>query len=242
MTTSARAFVLKQAEDGEPVRWDQGTIEMRVAYGAPCGPSRSELDAALEIAVEAWRIDLMIPDIVIVDGAPPPDWGYQPAYYGEGNGIYVLCGDWPFDHSHAVTIATSTPEGRMLDADVLIDGTQMLSLLPEGGAPVNDHDLASVLTHEMGHVLGLDESDRANATMWPTTMPGDTRQRTLAADDENGALALYEGSSARLEHYTCAASPTSGGGAGPWGLITLLAAWRLRRRRGAQFSPSTESE
>jgi hypothetical protein len=120
----------------------------------------------------------------------------------------------------------------MLDADVVIDGTQMLSLLSPGGDMVNDHDLASVLTHEMGHVLGLQESDRPNATMWPTTMPGDTRQRTLAADDENGALALYEGSSARLEHYTCAASPTSRGAFGPWAFIAILAARRIRRRRG----------
>ncbi len=232
-STPAQAFVLKRADSGATVRWEEGTVWMRVASGAACGPSPAEIASALEIAVEAWRIDLLVPDVVIEDGEPPPQYGYQPSFAGEGNGVYVLCDAWPFDETLAVTVATYAPDGRMLDADIVINGRQMLALLPEGGAPVNDHDLASVLTHEMGHVLGLDESDQPNATMWPTTAPGDTSQRTLSADDEQGVLAIYGDGAARLASYGCAVSRASSTRASSlfvWVLV-LAGAWAWRRRR-----------
>jgi hypothetical protein len=213
---------------------------MRISVGARCGPNDRDIQAAMEIAVEAWRVDLSVPDVVIAPGAPPADYGYVPPYE-DGNGVYVAC-SWPFEPALAVTVATHTPDGQMLDADIVINGRQMLALLEEGAAPSNDHDLASVLAHEMGHVLGLDESNRPAATMWPTTMTGDTRQRTLAPDDEAGVLALYEDANIRLETYGCAVSRPSNRGA-PLLLGELLfavaAALGVRRRRRRRRESAT---
>lgn len=52
-------------------------------------------------------------------------------------------------------------------------------------------DLASVVTHEAGHFLGLDHSFAPGATMASGYVPGSTAQRTLSEDDEAGICATY---------------------------------------------------
>jgi hypothetical protein len=50
------------------------------------------------------------------------------------------------------------------------------------------------MTHEAGHSLGLDESDtHPEATMWPLVSPGETHQRSLSEDDEQGVITNYAG-------------------------------------------------
>src|SRR5688572_24681862 len=51
--------------------------------------------------------------------------------------------------------------------------------------------LEDVLTHELGHSLGLSHSSDGTATMYPTVAWCSMSPRTLAADDIAGAQALY---------------------------------------------------
>lgn len=55
----------------------------------------------------------------------------------------------------------------------------------------NADDVQGVLTHEIGHLLGMAHSDVPEATMWPYTWYGDTSRRTLEQDDILGVSALY---------------------------------------------------
>ncbi len=190
----ARGFVLKRTESGANVRWFQSDVQLHVDTTSPCGPTPAEVRQALQIATDAWRGFEGVPDVVVVPGRPPEAVGYDPREVN-GNGVYVLC-DWPFGDALAVTVSThETGSGRLLDADIAINGERELALLDEADAAGDRrYDLASVLTHEVGHVLGLDESDVRSATMWAKTSRGDTRQRTLEPDDEEGVFALYEAS------------------------------------------------
>lgn len=56
---------------------------------------------------------------------------------------------------------------------------------------VDGVDLASVLTHELGHALGLDHSSNTEATMYHSYSNGETKKRSLHTDDLNGLAYLY---------------------------------------------------
>lgn len=56
--------------------------------------------------------------------------------------------------------------------------------------PQSGYDAQSVLTHELGHVLGLGESKDVQATMFGTMFKDETKKRSLEQDDINGLNAL----------------------------------------------------
>jgi hypothetical protein len=67
------------------------------------------------------------------------------------------------------------------------------------GAPSGGEDIQGVVTHELGHALGLGHSQSGNcsgsctthATMCPVICGNGTDQRTIAADDAAGLEAIY---------------------------------------------------
>src|SRR5262249_37809968 len=58
----------------------------------------------------------------------------------------------------------------------------------------NKFDVQSVLTHEIGHVLGLDHSALVSSVMVPFGVPSQLDQRTLAYDDVAGVMEIYPNS------------------------------------------------
>lgn len=190
--------------------------------------------SALSMATDAWRGLPGVPRIMVSDEAAP---GYQIAE--RTNGVYFM-NPWPFPKEQlAVTVSTYASNGRMIGADVLINGETDYALLADGEDHIgmHQHDLGAVLTHEMGHVLGLDESpDDDTATMWPYIRAGEVHQRTLAEDDEQGVIEAYAGA-APAEAAGCgqasvvgarhAAQPVAAVG---W-LLTAVAFVVARRRR-----------
>jgi len=92
-------------------------------------------------------------------------------------------------------------DGHTLDADMVANDrdffwsttTPNLTPAPPGQISV---DMQSVVTHEYGHVLGLDHTSVANCTMIPFII-GDTSQRSLELDDRAGESTIYPESAAR---------------------------------------------
>jgi hypothetical protein len=228
----ASAYLLKTTKTGHRVRWSSPVITLRVDEKLEKLYGRGVVDSAIGIAVEAWRGLPNVPDILI-SSEPAP--GYQTEQ--RTNGIYLMS-PWPFAREQlAVTVSTYDLDGRMIGADILVNGDSDYALLNDGGdqPSMGHHDIAAVLTHEMGHVLGLDESpDDQAATMWPYIRGGDVHQRTLSEDDEQGVIEAYHDVTFETVNHGCTQASVLGArpdSASCLQLSALLfaAAWIMRR-------------
>jgi hypothetical protein len=148
----------------------------------------------------------------------------------------------------------SKTTGEILDADLEIfdDNTPF--------AGPSAFDLASVLTHESGHLLGLAHSEDAEATMFASASPGEVNKRTLASDDAQAVCAAYPPNGTRVTSAGtipatacnlqpglasacspsvrggCSLAPRTGEGAASLALVVAACALALRRKRAPQRS------
>jgi MYXO-CTERM domain-containing protein len=239
VSSSAHACTINTTEVGKRIRWSTETIglQMDSEFENYLGPG--EAYAALAMGFEAWRGLPRVPDMMIMPGTPAT-LGHHDGH--PTNGIYLLR-DWPYDAAKlAVTVVTYEMDtGRLLDADIVVNGKANFALLPEP-TPAGDssYDLAAVLTHEAGHVLGLGESSAGvDATMWPYAKPDDTDKRTLAEDDEDGAIESYM-SAPPPAASSCGANTVGGRASSRSGIafglfmLAMLPALRITRRRKLQ--------
>jgi hypothetical protein len=101
--------------------------------------------------------------------------------------------EWPHPQSEDAVGLTSTTyderTGEIFDADIEINSTVELSST-DVVAP-GKYDLLSVLTHEVGHFLGLAHSPDPDSTMQSIYEVGTDGFRTLSDDDIQGICAIY---------------------------------------------------
>lgn len=241
LPSAASAYTLKSTSSGERVQWRGGAVELVLSREVVAMFPDEDGREALEMASEAWRGLPRVPDLLVARQLLPA--GSGPHATDGINGVYLS--DRPLSGGRlAITLATfDSATGEMIDADILMSPTHRFELLDEDGDDrerrgPQAYDIASVLTHELGHVLGLGETDATEmATMWPLFGRGETHPRTLEIDDERGALAAYHDVPGAPETVPLTCGTVSAGGpapvrALPAALLGLpLALLALRRRR-----------
>ncbi len=240
MPLPARAYSLKKTDSGAQIRWSQDAVAIRLApYShSKLGLDPENLRAATVMAAEAWRGYDGVPDVIVKSGEPA-----SRGHHGENptNGIYVL-EDWPYEKKQlAITLITyRKASGKLLDVDILINPDARLELFPEGedAGPEDAFDVAAVLTHEMGHVLGLGESDAdPMATMWPTITCAELHKRSVEEDDEAGVITAYSGNCPDIleDAAGCGKMSVARGASRPSSalipLMAMLLLWLICRRR-----------
>ena len=189
---TAHAYTVKQTESGATVRWHASAVTLRLDPSMQSHFGEMPVKDVVRDAAQAWTGLPGVPELLVSDGLPGPK-GFDQRN-GTDNGVYLV-EDWKLaESSLAVTVATfETKSGKIVDTDILVNASHPFALLEQGpDGPSDDFDIRGVLTHEMGHVLGLGESyDVRAATMWPNVARGETHQRDLDADDEKGAETAY---------------------------------------------------
>jgi hypothetical protein len=253
----ASAYVREVTSTGIPIAWRYPCVAMHVYLGAP-PPVLTGTDflVASTAAADAWSYPLIAgTDIrlsVTAEAEAAAGIGYD-----RRNVIVFRQGSWcrepsPVDDAGipepecypasalAVTwIFKNVKTGEIVDADIefnAVDYTWGDRVEKPALAVSTTADFQNALTHELGHVVGLDHncftpsdgSARLNdntgapavdcynnptlpeavsaATMYPSVVLTDTERRTLSADDVQGIGAIYP-----HVHDVCP-TPSDGGG------------------------------
>lgn len=96
-----------------------------------------------------------------------------------------------------VTEISYNPAGAIQKAVVLLNDDHYFRSEP-GMYGLGQYYLGDVVTHELGHLLGLSHSEVLNATMFYSLFSG---QSTLAADDKSGVRARYDYGNGTITGY-----------------------------------------
>jgi hypothetical protein len=115
--------------------------------------------------------------------------------FGGPNQNLIVFRDTMWPHNDAnntlglTTVTFDADTGELYDADTEINGTVRLGV----GDPVTPgvYDFESIITHEMGHFLGLAHSGDSSATMYAHYTQGSTAMRSLTSDDVAGLCSIY---------------------------------------------------
>jgi hypothetical protein len=110
------------------------------------------------------------------------------------NIIFFQDDDWHYrgiDGTLAKTSVTYNDEtGEIYDADIEVNAAY--NEITIGSAPQKvEYDLLSIMTHEIGHFVGIAHSGKPGSVMSKTYSPGTTEMRQLSADDVNAICAIY---------------------------------------------------
>ncbi len=85
---------------------------------------------------------------------------------------------------------SQTGDDRITDADVYTNTSVQLYSSGESGCSA-EYDINGIMTHEVGHVIGIGHSTVSGATMYPSVSACNTAPRSLASDDIAARDDLY---------------------------------------------------
>ena len=177
---------------GKTLNWSSSTISYNIHTAGSDDISDNSHIPAIEHAFQSWT-NVNGSNITLNRGADTTSGSTG----GSGHTI-------TFDESNSSgffpsgsSIVAITPinymlaDGRITDADILFNGNQFTFSTDQ---TPGTFDVQDVLTHEVGHFIGLDHSPVVSGTMWPYVSQTQWLHRSLSQDDEAGAVAVATGS------------------------------------------------
>jgi len=180
---TAHAYRVDEDGNGHPLHWEQMPIRYQlVSNNSPAGLGGEE---AVQRAFRRWS-DASANVEYVFDGFA----GDAVAAYDRRNLVFWKYADWPYD-SNALAVTAryySKGDGGLIDADIIFNGAEY-----SWSTGASGYDIENAAAHEVGHFGGLGHSTDPTATMHSSALPGETKKRTLASDDQAGLDAIYGG-------------------------------------------------
>jgi uncharacterized protein (TIGR03382 family) len=200
--------------------WLEPSFEMQLA-----GPEVVNHDAMLDILTASSATWMN------VEGAPELHVSSEPgqadAVAFDGVNAVFFQKEWTGHPSQLALTFTHVSDGEILEMDMAINAEHHL-FTTNPDTDWNAFDLENLITHELGHGLGLDHLAGETASMFHRIDPGETHKRDLEPQDVETFEALYQ---ARTSAGGCAA--TGGPPLFLGVLLLFLSALRIRPARSA---------
>lgn len=252
--------------EGAPVSWKSSTLVFHLHDRGTSTLVRGEARQAIRAAFHTWS-DVLCPGnlrtrLRFVEGE---DISIDPYVERDSsdptrklNGVFFRDESWPYPRSDDTTLASTfrlygdkSCPGCITSARIEINTAEARFALPDDGP--GDPDLITVMTHEVGHFIGIAHSREKDAIMMAGLCRvgnrcslGKRAERRLAPDDIAAVCALYPPGEPDALGAESGAAPTEASGAGCSvatgrapaeglvGSLSLLAVvvGRLRRRLG----------
>lgn len=179
-----------------PLRWDDGAVvSVAVAEEGSKDLDVTGLLGPVEAAAAEWRDVSCVPPRLQLDApAPAATFGFDRDGATQQSLLVWVSdeADWRSRHSEsAVALTTLTTEpatGRILDADIELNDFSGYAWAVGGEGPVAD--VQTLVTHELGHLLGLGHDADPDALMASGWEPGLLR-RELTGSDRAAVCTLY---------------------------------------------------
>lgn len=186
----AEGYVRTLTSRGNPIRWHESCVFLVPPLETPVDLPQAEVLAALQASAEAWT---QVAASYLRFVMEPAASGKVAQFIESGKNENVLAfveSGWPHDpYAAALTtltyLASSNPatDGRLVDTDVEVN-VDNLSYTTSGEP--DKHDLQNVMTHELGHVVGLDHTcDDGEVSPTPTDHLGNLIPSCKTRDEIN---------------------------------------------------------
>ncbi|RVU44138.1 matrixin family metalloprotease [Lujinxingia sediminis] len=183
-----------------PVEWPSLTVPYYInESGSPnLHPDDTTIPAALEAdivsAFDAWNAPECSEFLLDYRGTTAFQADYINGPPSQNVNVFVFRDEsWPGQNGQAIALTTVTfsrLDGRILDADIEMNGADYVFSNAESGE-AGTMDLRNTLTHEVGHFLGLDHAPNPDTTMYATAREGEIDKRDLHPGDIEGLCAIY---------------------------------------------------
>lgn len=196
----ARAYTLQYRDKAGlvPIRWSNNTITVALSTSLQSPStnikSGSDVIGAARRALQHWARAGNLKFVETSSNAQ----AISPSNHGDGISLITVAADnaalFGTAEAPGRTRVFFAPNGAIAEADVALNPTQLFSTDGTFGT----YDLEATLTHEIGHLLGLEHSAVLGATMQPRQAKNGVYSlpalsgRTLAEDDRSGVRALYD--------------------------------------------------
>jgi MYXO-CTERM domain-containing protein len=231
MTLTAHGYAHKTNSEGAVLHWAQPEVEFVLNTDGRHDLDDDAVEDAVIRSLDEFRVE---GNNLSFEYMGPTNT--RRVEYSDGENVIFFEDDWERVGADetllALSFVFSQDDGEIIAADVAFNIEHHEWDTGGGNALSGSNDFYNALSHEMGHVTGLAHSEHGEATMAPSTEPGETRKRTLHQDDIDGLLDLYGGV---MASHPVGCSTTGGAPTGAFGIgmAAMVIAGLMRRRRGS---------